>query len=393
MTMAAVGITVAAVGAATGLAGLGYQLSGAGMPDQPDLGRSSAELANVNAKLLPIQRALEAAAQQGKKVSVNVPEHFEDTQAVQVLTGNKVMGKFGMMPELAWVPYVPDEWAKGGKYNPEGTTVTPTIKHKKIHVPEGPREFDFTGYGAAETQSKLAQAMAKVQRDLSQKYDSQFIDEALKQERLADPQSFEARSLMNELIQDQIKRPLNAPVADELARQVSEELRAGGEGRLDPRMHEVLMGAGSDALRSRGGSDAPIDFERPLVTGTAGTQRQLAAIGKATGELAGGQTPEDIAYRREQQDLANLADFVAGKTPQSQFSSLSSAQRGPTPFAPGQPLPMMPNNSQGAQGAALNAWQTQMGAAENQTPNWMTGLTAALGIGGAAAKLGWKPLA
>lgn len=387
--------TAAIVGAAATAASVGYTLSGAGSPSMPNLAQSSVELAQVNAQLLPIQRALTAAAQQGRSITIDIPAHTSTEKAawVPTLQTTTIGGRTVSIPKGGeWVPYDPAEWKAGGKYNPDGTTAAPRLDTRNIKVPAGKQTFDFTGYGEADVKGQLAKAMAKVQLAIGQKYNSQFIDQALAQEELADPQSFAARRKMNDLIQEQIDRPLNAPVADELSRQVREELSASGRGGLDQQMQDLLMKGGNAALSARGGSGTVLpDFEQPLTSGSAGTMRQLGAIGKATSNLASGQTPEDIAYRREQQDLGNLAAFVAGKTPQSQFDSLSGAQKGPTPFIPGTPGPVMPNNSAGAQGAALNSWQTQMNAAANQTPDWMAGLSALLGIGKTAANLGWQP--
>lgn len=382
-TWAAIVVGVVSIGVSGGLAA-----SGAGQPNQPNLAASSAQLANIQAELLPIQRALEAAAQQGTSVTVNMPAHTQQQQMV-LIPGTPATNARGetVAGEGQWVPYVAADWQPGGKYANLGT---PEIKNKNVHVPAGPQTFDFTGYGTADAQGKLAESMAQIQLALSQKYDSQYIDEALKQEREADPESFAARERMNDLIHEQINRPVNAPVAEELNRQVQQEINAAQEGALDPQMREVLLQGGNEALKARGGASATNapDFEQPLTTGFAGTQRILDAIGKGTSELGSGQTPEDIAYRREQQDLANLSAFMRGQTPQSEFKSLSGAQQGPTPFDPGQALPLSPDNSRGAQAAAINSWQTQMNAAANQTNPWMAGLSALLNIGGAAVKAG-----
>jgi hypothetical protein len=363
----------------------GMAASGAGQPTQPNLAASSAQLANAQAELLPIQRALEAAAQQGTGVTVNMPAHTTTTQAVWIAGPPKTNARGETIEDGQWVPYVAADWQPGGKYANLGT---PNIKTKNIKVGAGPQTFDFTGYGAAETQGKLANAMAQVQLALSQKYDSQFIDQALQQEKLADPQSFAARDQMNKLVQEQINRPLNEPVADELSRQVQQEMTAAKSGGLDDQMRDVLMKGGSDALNARGGGSATNspDFAQPLTTGAAQTQRELSAIGKGTNELAGGESPEDIQYRREQQNLANLAALASGQTPQSQFKSLSGAQSGPTPFNAGQQLPLLPNNGNGAQSAAINSWQTQLSAAANQSNPWMAGLSALLGAGNAYVK-------
>lgn len=381
-TWAAIVVGVVSVGV-----GAGMSASGAGQPNQPNLAASSAQLANMQAELLPMQRALEAAAQQGTSVTVNVPKHVQQQQMAWVPGPQRTLPNGRVDETGQWVAYNAADWKAGGKYASLGD---PKLKTQNVHVPAGPQTFDFTGYGAADTQSKLAQSMAQIQLALSQKYDSQFIDQSLKQEKEADPESFAARDRMNGLIQDQINRPVNAPVADELNRQVQQEMAAAKNGTLDPQMQDVLMKGGNDALNARGGSSATNtpDFEQPLTTGFAGTQRTLAAMGKGTQELGSGQTPEDIAYRREQQNLANLSAFMQGQTPQSEFKSLSGAQQGPTPFQAGQQLPLMPNNGNGAKQAAINSWQTQMSAANNQANPWMAGLSALLNVGGAAVKAG-----
>jgi hypothetical protein len=378
-------IVVGVVGA--GISG-GMAASGAGQPTQPNLAASSAQLANAQAELLPIQRALEAAAQQGTSTTVNMPAHTAAQQMAWV-PGTPTTNARGMATPAdgQWVKYNAADWQAGGKYASLGT---PKLQNQNVKVPAGPQTFDFKGYGAADVQGKLANSMAQVQLALSQKYDSQFIDQSLQQEKLADPQGFAARQKMNDLVQEQINRPLNEPVADELNRQVQSELTAAKSGTLDPQMHDVLMQGGSAALNARGGGSSTNtpDFAQPLTTGAAGTRRQLAAIQAGTTELGSGQTPEDIAYRREQQNLANLSSFMNNQTPTSQFKSLSGAQTGPTPFAPGQTLPQLPNNGNGAQQAAINSWQTQLSAAGNQSNPWMAGLSSLLGAGSAAIKSG-----
>lgn len=393
----------AIVGAVVAVAGTSYELSGAGNPSYPNTAASSAELANTNAKLLPLRRQLEAAAQQGTSTTVTIPSHKEKTTMAWVPNAptsvgqnNALTGRFGATLKNTggkWVPYVASEWQTGGKYNPDGSVTAPRTRQRTVNLPDQQKTYDFSGYGQAQVQGQLAQEMARLQLQLSGKYDPQFIDQALQQEQLADPSGFAARQRMNDLIQEQINRPADQPVATTLNQQVQQELDAAKAGTLDPTMHDVLMNAGSGALASRGGgsdTNAP-DFEQPLVTGSAGTQRQLQAIGKATSNLSSGETPEDIAYRREQQNLANLSAFENGQTPQSQFRSLSGAQTGPTPFVPGQNLPTLPTNANGAQQAAINAWQTNLQAQAGQANSWMAGLSSLLSLGKTAANLGWQP--
>jgi hypothetical protein len=233
--------------------------------------------------------------------------------------------------------------------------------------------------------------MAKAQLANAKKYDSQFIAENLKQAKLADPEGFAARDKMDELIQKQINAKPDRPVAELLDRQIGSELKASNEGRLDDEMKGVLDRSVGDALSSRGGYSPSGDFEKPLTTGFAGEERQRNAAQKGISWLSSGSTPEDIAYRRDQQNLANLSAQVNGKTPESQFGSLSGAQQGPTPFQAGKALPSIAGGN--ADASAINAYGAQASAASNQVNNWTAGLSSLLGIAGAAGQAGWKPLA
>lgn len=324
----AIGLTTTIVGAAAS-----YGVAQASQPNAPDSASSSRELSNVNAALLPIRRRLEAAAQQGARTTLQIP---------------------------VW----------------NGTT---WVNQNQT--------FDFRGMGEADIQGQIASKMAELQLELSQKYDHQFIEEALKQAELADPESFAARRRMNELIQSQIEAEPDRPVAEMLDKQIMDQIAAARDGKLDAGMKAVLDDAVGDALTARGGESAPgANFEEPLTTGFAGEQRQREAAQRSLGWLSSGGTPEDVKYRREQQNLANLSASVNGQTPVTQFQSLSGAQRGPTPFVPGQTLPGMPQGQGGAaQGAALDRWGTQMQAEGGQVNNWLAGITGALNLGGRVA--------
>lgn len=326
MSVAWVGVAVAAIGTGIGA-------SGALSPEQPDLGKSSKELADVEAALLPAKRQMEALAQQGGKGEVS----FTDP--------------------------------KTGK-----TTTIPV---------------DFTGIGSADVQGAVAQKMAKVQLDLAQKYDSQFIEQALAQEKLADPESFAARDKMDALIHQQINRVPDRPVADLLQKQVGDQLSAAKNGRLDDATKAILDAAVEKSLAARGGSGGQAgDFEAPLTTGFEGEARRKAAMDKAQAWLGSGATPEDTEYRREQQNLANLSAETTGQTPTSQFKNLSASQQGPTPVVQGQPLSQLPTNTTQTGASAALAGQ----AAQNSQANpWLAGMSTLLNIGSVAGKAGWQP--
>jgi hypothetical protein len=374
MSFAAVGVIIAGTS-------VGLSASGALNPTPPDLIKSSRELNDVEAQMFPIRRALEQAAQQGTSTTVQMPEHDESVKQVNI--NHKIGGK------EQWVTYNEADWKPGGKYNPDGHRETPPIKENTVHVPAGPKTIDFSGYGSADVQAKVADEMAKVQLALSKKYDSQFIDQALEQEKLADPEGFAARQKMHDLIQEQVNAKPDRPVAELLNKQVGDELAAARGGRLDDMDAQMLNQAVARAGADRGGAGA-VDYSMPLTTGFEGEQRRQSASQKALSLLTSGTTPEDVAYRREQQNLANLSAEVQGKTPESQFGSLSGAQNGPTPFVPGHAGATMPTGGEAAaQSNALNVASIQ----QNQANPWIAGISGVLGLGKAAAGLGWKPFA
>ncbi len=369
-----VATAIAAVGVAVAAASAGYAMSGAGNPKQPDLASSSAKLSNINAQMLPYRRMLEAAAQQG--TSVTLPGVYNYQQKDK--NGNWKNISQQQYQEMSSVN-IAALVAGGGQ--------KPVLRRVPLTV-------DFRGYGATEVQAKIAQQMAELQKNLSAKYDSQFIDQALEQEKLADPQSFAARQKMDDLIQKQITNEPDRPVATELDKQIGSQLTAARAGHLDPAMKQALDSSVSSALSDRGGGAAGADFEQPLVTGAAGEQRKRDAAQKAISWLTSGATPEDVQYRREQQNLSNLSSQVNGRTPQSQFASLSGAQSGPTPFSPGQPLSTMPQNqNQGAMDAAIGGWGTQMRSAGAQASPWTAAVSGTANIAQLLGAAGYKPLA
>jgi hypothetical protein len=318
-------------------------------PKAPDAAASSAALAAQNAHLLPLQRGLQAAQQTGGDFSYTLPK------------GNDILEFKKAFPSATW----------------SGRTMT----------------WSFKDIGQAQVEAKVATQQAANQLALSQKFDSQFLESALEQEKLADPQGFAARERMSEMVQDQINRPVNSPVSDMLDSQVKESLDAAGQNKLTALDTERLNAAVASAQADRGGSSTPGDFAQPLTSGFAGEARQQAATAAARNFLASGSAPEDIAYRREQQNLANLSAEVNGKTPQSQFANLSGAQSGATPVKTAAPLAVMPEGQDGAaQSAAMANWNTTMRSQQAQVNPWMQGLSSLVNLGSVAGGMGWKPL-
>ena len=378
-------------------AGLAYAMAPE-QPDAPDLARASRGGIEAEAETLAQRRAMEAAAQQGgtavksgyTRTTVGAAERDRIQSRIeeleQVRSGNMDRQRqaynraqnqiAALRQQLAGIP-------EGG-----GTVY---VNSKGQYVPESEALVSFEGYGEADVQGKVARQMAEIELELSRKYGKDFVEEARKQLELADPTGAQARQLMYDLVQKQIENEPDRPVADLLDTQVGEQLRAGRG--LDGMSAEMLAQAVREATSSRGGSDGT-DFSEDLTTGFEGQRRLDAGQQKALGWLTSGATPEDVDYRREQQNLANLAAFTSGRTPQSQFQTLSGAQRGATPNMPGQAL-AQPNPNAGAAGAsaAMQGWGTRQNAALNTASGWMTGLSAMLGVGNVAGAAGWKPLA
>ena len=262
---------------------------------------------------------------------------------------------------------------------------------------DGSYTIDFNGFGAAQAAAMNAQQSAASQLALEQQYDPKFIAQALQEEQQADPESVAARNEMNNLVDQQANiattpANFNEPVSMMLNSQIQDTLNAAQNNSLTSLDTQRLNAAVADALNSRGnggpGGGAPPpyrDWQQPLTTGFPGEQRQSQAAQSAIGFLGSGSDPEDIEYRRTQQNLANLSAEANGQTPSSQFASLSGSSSGPAQLAQGPALPLMSDNGATAQQVGLQNWQTQMQNANNQINPWMVGLSGALNIGSAVA--------
>lgn len=393
MSFLAIGVTIAGAAAS-------YGIARASTPQQPNLAASSRELADTQARLLPLQRAMQSMAQQGKAGWIDSPttqwvqipasaandplaKKFLSPEQLGGLTSALKLGALGLFGKkkqrYEYVPYDPTTM----KELPAGATIV------ERDVP-GKRYVDFRGIGTADVEGAVARELAKSQLALAQKYDAQFIEEALRQQKLADPEGFAARQKMSDLIQEQIARPLNSPVSELLNEQVTQQVNAARAGTLTAEEQAILDQSVQDALRARGGAAGTAgDFTTPLTTGFAGEGRRAAAARAGTAWLASGQTPEDLAYRREQQNLANLSAEVTGQTPTSQFGQLRNAQAGPTPVAQAQPLAQLPGNlNQTANAAAIGRYGAQI---QQAGANWFGGLSALLSAANAAGNAGWQP--
>ena len=356
-------ITAILIGTAVS-AGLGAGITAATAPDQPETpDYSKANEAAVRASMatLPGQRMVEAAARLGTKV--------------QYPTG-RVVPAYEDRPVFV---------GPGGQTRPAAPGETPppgfVLTTQPVQVGMAPEmaTADFTGIGDIDTARKTASDMASAQLALSRKYGAQFIDSAREQERLADPDGWAARQLLHNEIQRLGLQSGANPVAAEMDRQLLQELQLGG--RLAAPAQTAV--AASAVHRAAAGDASTLDLGS-LLGGEPGRARALERQQKALAWLSSGASPEDAAYRRQQQQLANMASFISGQTPVSQFTQLSGAQQGASPFIAGPALPASPNPAAAA-AATANAGAYYAQDIRNQLaqPNpWLAGLSSVLQLGG-----------
>lgn len=375
---AAIGLALTAASVAASM----YQMSN--QPDAPGV-NTNAEGIRASAKLLPLQRQMSATAQQGGTIL---------RQGYQRITPEYARQRLAEIESDKWGLATSEKLqSEASAMRRAISTNQPVYLHTKTGrtVPENQAYADFTGFGEADVQGKIAEDYADLMIELGDKYGQQFVEEARKQLELSDPEGMAAREKMGQMIEQQAEETPERPVADLMEQQVGEQLESGN--RLDAMSRDVLDASLQDALRARGQTGSVDQFAQPMETGLAGDARRQAGIQKALGWLSSGATPEDVQFRREQQNLANMGAYIGGRTPQAEFANLSGAQQGATPMRGGAPLPTMNQNAgQSSQQAALNDWQTQMGYEANQANPWMAGLSGLLGVGSAAGKAGWQPL-
>lgn len=357
-------IWAAAVGAALATAGTAYTLSGAGVPGQPNLGAASAKMENAQVEALPTMDALQAAAEEGKTATIPLTAKQQKEQTSWDKQLASLQSKLATAPTTA---------TKGG-----GATKSmiqseiDTLNKKIATIPN--TKADFSGFSTADIQGQIMDQLAGGKLATEQEFDPQFIAQSLAEEQQANPQGAAARSQEYADLQQQINNPPKSPVADEMQRQIQEKVNAGSG--LTPEEQSMLDTAVNQATSARGGDNVPADFSKALTTGFAGEQRALQNAGEGTQFLASGETPDDIAYRANQQDIADLSQFYSGQTPQSQFKTLSGASTGATPITQSAPLPGV-NQNAGATGA--NAGVSQYEQELSQPNAWLTGLSATLG--------------
>lgn len=265
-----------------------------------------------------------------------------------------------------------------------------------INIPGGrgtstPINVDFTGLGEGDYQAQYADSMAKQLLAMQEEFGPQFVEQRLHELQQSDPEGAAMRQRLWGAIQTDVAdaSKANRPVATDLQQLIESELAKGGE--LDPvtasRVSQSVLGR-QTALGNYSGNAATTQEAEAL--GSASEQQAAQRQQEALAFLTSGATPEDVAYRREQQALGNLGAFVSGETPTAQFSQLSGAQNQIVPFTGASgPLPGV-NPNAGAQGIdwANNVYSANMNWNNSQVSPWVAGLSGA--AQGAAVVNAWR---
>jgi hypothetical protein len=256
------------------------------------------------------------------------------------------------------------------------------------------KEYDFTGLGDADNSKVMSDKMAQTLLDIQRNLGPQYVAQRLEELKQADPKGYAARKDLFDRIMQQADQHPDRPLAEDLQNSIVTELQSAG--RLDQNMlNEVQQSV-------RGGQ-----VGRGNYLGTAATAQEAGAVvgagdrlrdqqqQQALGFLESGVTPEDVEYRRLQQSLSNLGNFVQGQTPTAEFRSLSGAGNGAAPFVGGGPNSQFTNPNAGQQGVnnALNIYSGNVNWAANQVNPYVAGISTALSAAGAATNMGWKPFA
>ena len=357
----------AAIATVVGGAVVNLGISAATQPNLGDPVKQSRETVLAVLRALPQQRRVEAAARLG------IP--------IEYVTQGEGPGEYQMMDA--------QEAVAQGFVTQEEADRSRTGQVRVLVPASRTLTADFTGYGDADTQGQLARAMAEIQLDLQRKYGADFIQEARAQQELADPEGVAARRrLAGEINRMEDERESRVrPVASGLDAQILEELQGGRGVGAD------ASGLVASSLAHRRDSNLrPEDILAELESGPEGDARLRERLQKAMGYLSSGSTAKDLEYRDRQQGMANMAAFLAGRTPQSQFGANRQAQQGAAPTPQGSPLPNVPGNlTQTGQNAALQNYAQGVQRVANNVNPWFAGLTLLTQGAATAGAAGWQP--
>lgn len=376
---------IGAILAAVVGAGLSYGLAAASAPDYANPTSSSRKVSRAALQALPGQRQVDQAARLGQRVEYDTGKRGSTKQWMSIAQALER----GLITQERYDQLTTDRPGYRGNNAYQGKDPTAEIE---VKVPQNRTAVaDFTGYGDADIQGRLAREMAQIQLDLQEKYGADFIAEAKRQQELADPEGTAARKLLASEINrmEEERKTRTRPVASGLDSQILDELQSGTA------LGDDQTSAIAQVLRNRGDTTIGAgDVASELETGPAGEARKDARLQKALSFLSSGQTPADASYRDEQQSLANMANFLSGRTPQSEFGRLAGAQQGASPMPQGPSSPGVdPNLTGNSQQAALQSYGQGIRATANNVNPWFAGLSLLTKGLGAAGAAGYKPFA
>lgn len=245
------------------------------------------------------------------------------------------------------------------------------------------KTYDFTGLGDADNSAVMSDKMAQTLLDIQRNMGPQFVAQAIDELKQSDPNGYAARKDLFDRIMKEANEAPGQPMSQDLQNSIVQELQ--GAGKLDrDELNSVQQSV-------RGGQVA-----RGNYLGNAATAQEAAATVNASdqlrdqqqqqalGFLNSGVTPEDVKYRKMQQSLSNLSNFISGSNPTAQFGSLSAAGNGAAPFLTTSPNSQTTNPNAAANGIsnALGIYSGNVNWANNQVNPYMAGLsTAASGLG------------
>jgi hypothetical protein len=251
------------------------------------------------------------------------------------------------------------------------------------------KNYDFTGLGQADTTAKISDQMAQTLLDLQRENSPQIIAQRLAELKAADPQGYAARQQLFDRILADAQRSPGRPVSTDLQKTLQDEL-AKGSGFSDAKQAEQVR-EGVRGHQSRSGiylGAAPASEEAKTMV-NAGESLQSQRQQNALNLLQSGASPEDVAYRELQQNLANLGAFQTGETPQAQFRQVSSSANGPVSLVGGASPTNTFNPNAAGQGIsnAMSNWNSQFQYNQNQANPWLAGLSLATNTVGSLANI------
>lgn len=253
--------------------------------------------------------------------------------------------------------------------------------------------YDFTGQGDADYNAAVAERMAKELLQLQRDFGPAYVQQRLAELERADPEGHAGRQTLWNSIEQQLQSGgTERAAAEQLQAGILEELQAGG--RLPDGVRQAVSDRvlGSQVARGNWSGNAPAVQEGQALADASAAQGKLRRDA-ALQFLISGVSPEDVRHREDQQNLANLGNFLSGQTPTAQFGQLSGAQNQIVPWTQSQPLSTV-NPNAGAQG--VNFAQQNYGALSqfqsNQVNPWIAGLNGGVqALGAYAAWGGFKP--